>query len=292
MSASASLIPELEDVIQHGSPDKRAKTVKRIANLFVDGAPHFNEDHIGLFDDVLCRLVVEIEAKARAEMAQTLAPLANAPTELMHTARQRRGHRGRGSGADAVAAASRKPTGRTRQDQRPGSSRRHRRPRRHRRGGHRRAGAARRHRSGAQRRRQSVGQAVGGRVLRAGQARRRRRRPGREGRLSGRTFRRTCSATCWCARRRWCSSACWPAAKPETRAEIQRVLDKISKRIRRSRRRRATTPPRCAQCVALHQTGEPRRAGARRLRQRTRNSRRRWPRCRCSAACRSRPPTG
>ena len=83
MSASASLIPELEDVIQHGSQDRRTATVKRIANLFIDGAPHFNEDHIGLFDDVLCRLIVEIETKARAEMAQTLAPLKNAPTELM-----------------------------------------------------------------------------------------------------------------------------------------------------------------------------------------------------------------
>src|SRR4029077_11327849 len=66
-----------------GSQDKRAATVKRIANLFIDGAPHFNEDHIGLFDDVLCRLIVEIETKARAEMAHTLAPLKNAPTELM-----------------------------------------------------------------------------------------------------------------------------------------------------------------------------------------------------------------
>ncbi len=83
MFASASLIPELEDIIQHGSQDKRAKMLKRIANLFVDGSPHFNEDHIGLFDDVLCRLVVEIEAKARAEMSRTLAPINNAPTELM-----------------------------------------------------------------------------------------------------------------------------------------------------------------------------------------------------------------
>jgi uncharacterized protein (DUF2336 family) len=83
MVASASLIPELEDVIQHGSPDKRAATVKRIANLFVDGAPHFNEDHVSLFDDVLCRLVDEIEAKARAEMARALAPVTNAPSELM-----------------------------------------------------------------------------------------------------------------------------------------------------------------------------------------------------------------
>jgi uncharacterized protein (DUF2336 family) len=83
MSASASLIPELEHVIQHGSHEKRAATVKRIANLFVDGAPTFNEDHIGLFDDVFCRLVTEIETKARAEMARVLAPVANAPTNLM-----------------------------------------------------------------------------------------------------------------------------------------------------------------------------------------------------------------
>jgi uncharacterized protein (DUF2336 family) len=84
MSASASLISELEDVIQHGTYQRRAQAVQRIVNLFVDGATHFNEDHIGLFDDVLCRLVVEIEAKARAEMARTLAPVANAPNALMH----------------------------------------------------------------------------------------------------------------------------------------------------------------------------------------------------------------
>jgi hypothetical protein len=58
MSASASLIPELEDAIQRGSYVRRAETVRRIARLFIDGAPFYNEDHIGLFDDVLCRLVV------------------------------------------------------------------------------------------------------------------------------------------------------------------------------------------------------------------------------------------
>jgi uncharacterized protein (DUF2336 family) len=83
MSAYASLIPELEDVIQHGSYAKRAETVRRIASLFIDGAASFNEDHIGLFDDVLCRLVTEIETMARAEMARTLAPIENAPGELM-----------------------------------------------------------------------------------------------------------------------------------------------------------------------------------------------------------------
>ena len=83
MSASASLIPELEDVIQHGSYARRAETVRRIASLFIDGSPSFSEDHIGLFDDVLCRLVTEIETMARAEMARRLAPIGNAPGELM-----------------------------------------------------------------------------------------------------------------------------------------------------------------------------------------------------------------
>ena len=85
MSASASLIPELEDVIQNGTQEKRAVTIKRIANLFIDGATHFNEEHIGLFDDVFCRLVAEIEIKVRAEMSHALAPISNAPTELMRT---------------------------------------------------------------------------------------------------------------------------------------------------------------------------------------------------------------
>jgi uncharacterized protein (DUF2336 family) len=84
MSASASLIPELEHVIRHGSKEKRAATIKRIANLFVNSAAYFNEDHVGLFDDVLCRLVDEIETRMLAELSQTLAPIPNAPADLMH----------------------------------------------------------------------------------------------------------------------------------------------------------------------------------------------------------------
>lgn len=83
MSAVASLIPELEEVIQRGSPEKCAETIQRIATLFVHTAKRYNEEHVGLFDDVLCQLVTEIESKARVELAQRLAPVANAPAELM-----------------------------------------------------------------------------------------------------------------------------------------------------------------------------------------------------------------
>ena len=38
MGAALSLIPELEDVVQHGSREKRVETLQRITALFLDGA--------------------------------------------------------------------------------------------------------------------------------------------------------------------------------------------------------------------------------------------------------------
>jgi uncharacterized protein (DUF2336 family) len=83
MSASASLIPELEDVIQHGSREKRIETLRRITKLFIDGAERFNEDHVRVFDDFLIRLIEEIERKARMELSNRLAPVDNAPIEVV-----------------------------------------------------------------------------------------------------------------------------------------------------------------------------------------------------------------
>ncbi len=83
MAVAASLIPELEEVLQHGSREKRADTLKRITSLFVDGASNYNEEHVRLFDDVFGLLIAEIEAKARAELSEKLAPVENAPVTVM-----------------------------------------------------------------------------------------------------------------------------------------------------------------------------------------------------------------
>ncbi len=83
MAAPASLIPELEEVIQHGSPERRADALKRITAFFLDGGEPFNEDHVRLFDDVFGRLIAEIETKARAELAHRLAPVGNAPVDVV-----------------------------------------------------------------------------------------------------------------------------------------------------------------------------------------------------------------
>lgn len=85
MSVPASLLPELEEVVQHGSPEKRAETLRRVTNLFLDGAVNFNDEHVALFDDVMGYLIEEIEVKALAELARRLAPVPNAPQGVVTT---------------------------------------------------------------------------------------------------------------------------------------------------------------------------------------------------------------
>ena len=88
MSVPASLLPELEDVVQHGSTEKRAEALRRVTTLFLDGAPSFHAEHIALFDDVIGRLIDEIEAKALAELARRIAPVVNAPAGVVSTLAQ------------------------------------------------------------------------------------------------------------------------------------------------------------------------------------------------------------
>jgi uncharacterized protein (DUF2336 family) len=85
MAVPASLLPELEEVVQHGSAEKRAETLRRITTLFLDGAASFSNDHVALFDDVIGCLIEEIEAKALAELARRLAPVPNAPEAVVRT---------------------------------------------------------------------------------------------------------------------------------------------------------------------------------------------------------------
>jgi uncharacterized protein (DUF2336 family) len=83
MATQAPLIPELDNVLSHGSVEKRADTLRRITNLFIDGSGYYNQDHVGLFDDVLTRLLVDVESKTLAEVAHRLASVDNAPPKLI-----------------------------------------------------------------------------------------------------------------------------------------------------------------------------------------------------------------
>src|SRR5580658_8364722 len=85
MGAAVSLIPELEDVIRHGTRAKRVDALQRITALFLDGAKGYSDAHVDLFDDVFGLLIEEIETKARAELSRHLAPVGNAPAKLLRT---------------------------------------------------------------------------------------------------------------------------------------------------------------------------------------------------------------
>ena len=63
---AVSLIPELEDVVRHGTRAKRVDALQRITALFLDGAKSYGDAHVDVFDDVFGLLIKEIETKARA----------------------------------------------------------------------------------------------------------------------------------------------------------------------------------------------------------------------------------
>jgi uncharacterized protein (DUF2336 family) len=85
MGATLSLIPELERVIQHGSRQKRVETLQRVTSLFLKGASRYKDEHVDLFDNVFGLLIAEIESKARAELSSRLAPVSNAPLNVLRT---------------------------------------------------------------------------------------------------------------------------------------------------------------------------------------------------------------
>jgi uncharacterized protein (DUF2336 family) len=79
------LLDELEAALASGTDARRVEMLTRIADLFINGMPNYSEDQIALFDDLMGRLLNAIDANARTKLAQQLAPIANAPRNVIHT---------------------------------------------------------------------------------------------------------------------------------------------------------------------------------------------------------------
>ncbi len=83
MTVATSLIPGLDEIVRHGDPKRLAEAARRITELFLTGAANFRPDHVDLFDGILIGLVPHTELAARADLAERLSVIANAPRTLV-----------------------------------------------------------------------------------------------------------------------------------------------------------------------------------------------------------------
>src|SRR5579872_6703780 len=74
-----SLLDELQSTLAHGTVARRVETLRRVTDLFINGAVEFSDNQIALFDDVFQCLTHHIETSARVLLANRLAPIDRAP---------------------------------------------------------------------------------------------------------------------------------------------------------------------------------------------------------------------
>jgi uncharacterized protein (DUF2336 family) len=84
-SSPVSLLDELQAALTHGTVARRVETLRRVTDLFVNGAADFADDQIGVFDDVFQCLIEHIEISAKTLLASRLAPVETAPPQTIRT---------------------------------------------------------------------------------------------------------------------------------------------------------------------------------------------------------------
>src|SRR6201992_1704946 len=84
-ATSESLLDELQTTLSHGTVARRVETLRRVTDLFINGAVDYSDDQVTLFDDVFQCLIRHIEVSARAMLSTRLAPIDTAPPQTVRT---------------------------------------------------------------------------------------------------------------------------------------------------------------------------------------------------------------
>lgn len=83
MNFQTTIINELEGALGNGSADRRAQMLRKIADLFFEGATGYSDQQIALFDEVLSRLASEIEDSVKAELSRRVCDATTVPPRLL-----------------------------------------------------------------------------------------------------------------------------------------------------------------------------------------------------------------
>ena len=82
-AAQAAFLPELEQALAGVPVAKYVETVRRIADFFLADASRFTDEQVHLFDRLLGRMIVAMNGQPLVELSRRLAPLRNAPPDVM-----------------------------------------------------------------------------------------------------------------------------------------------------------------------------------------------------------------
>jgi uncharacterized protein (DUF2336 family) len=85
VTAPENLLDELQATLAHGTVARRVETLRRVTDLFIDGAVDYSDGQIALFDDVFQCLLLHIETSAKALLSNQLAPIETAPPLTVRT---------------------------------------------------------------------------------------------------------------------------------------------------------------------------------------------------------------
>src|SRR5215510_10022080 len=83
MAFATSLIPGLDEIVWGDDPKRRADAARRITELFLQGADGFKPEHVEFFDGILTGLVPRTDLIVRADIADRLSSIVNAPRNLV-----------------------------------------------------------------------------------------------------------------------------------------------------------------------------------------------------------------
>lgn len=83
--APENLLDELQSTLAHGTVARRVETLRRVTDLFLNGAVDYSDDQVALFDDVFQCLIHHIEISAKALLSERLAPIDTAPPQTIRS---------------------------------------------------------------------------------------------------------------------------------------------------------------------------------------------------------------
>src|ERR1700739_4845840 len=82
---SETRLDGLQATLAHGTVAPRVETLRRVTDLFINGAVDYSDDQVALFDDVFQCLIRHIEVSAKALLSNRLAPIGTAPPQTVRS---------------------------------------------------------------------------------------------------------------------------------------------------------------------------------------------------------------